>query len=72
METRTCIRCGTEMIEGGGGNGQFGLYFHPGSRQLPQYPVRAAVCPRCHEISLYMSDEDFDRMTGRKCKEVKL
>ncbi len=69
---RTCIRCGAEMMEGSVGNAQFGCYFRPGNRELPQYPVKAAVCPQCHDISLYMEDGDFDVMTGRKLREKKI
>ncbi|MBR4992592.1 MAG: nucleic acid-binding protein [Clostridia bacterium] len=56
---RNCLRCNTEMLEDAalqdrgrvvltGGLGNFGLF--------DKFPVKAAVCPNCGEVSLYIED----------------
>ncbi len=62
---RKCIRCGTEMIDG-----LLDFYGGVGPNQLSgAYPVKAAVCPKCHEVSYYMEDETFDRMNAKLIKQ---
>lgn len=34
----------------------------------PKFEVKAAVCPKCHEVSYYMEDETFDRMKNYAAK----
>lgn len=31
-------------------------------KSLTGFEVKAAVCPKCHEVSYYMEDDAFDRM----------
>lgn len=59
---RKCIRCGAEMIESGHITG---AGFKRNDRELKTYPIKTAVCPKCHEVSLYIEDDQFDKMTGR-------
>ena len=59
---RKCVRCGTEMIESGHITG---AGFKLNDREFKTYPIKTAVCPKCHEISLYLEDLEFDKMTGR-------
>lgn len=60
---RKCIRCGAEMEEdfaftGGGGN----VIRKKGFNAKAVYP-KAAVCPVCGEISLYVDDEKLTKLT---------
>ena len=59
---RKCIRCGTEMIERGHITG---AGFKLNDREMRTYPIKTAVCPNCHEVSLYLEDEIFNQMTGK-------
>lgn len=70
---RKCVRCGEEMIEGGTLNytGNF-TGFRLNDRDRRIFPVRAAVCPNCHEVSVFMDDKVFDEMTGKALKETKI
>ena len=66
---RKCVRCGSEMIEAGhiiGGG------FKLNDREIRSYPIKTAVCPKCHEVSLYIEDKESDRMTGRALIERKI
>lgn len=56
---RNCLRCNTEMLEDAtlhdrglvalrGGLGNFGMF--------DKFAVKAAVCPNCGEVSLYIED----------------
>lgn len=60
---RKCVRCGAQMDEGfvftgGGGNvirrkgGLVGKALYP----------KAAVCMTCGEISIYVAEEDLDKL----------
>ena len=58
---RKCLRCGTEMIEGGqitvtGGRGGSLAYNKSKQPRLPFGGTQpyVAVCPQCGEISLYL------------------
>ena len=42
-----------------------GAGFKLNDREFKTYPIKTAVCPKCHEISLYLEDLEFDKMTGR-------
>lgn len=66
---RKCVRCGSEMIEAGH---IIGAGFKLNDREIRSYPIKTAVCPKCHEVSLYIEDKEFDRMTGRALIERKI
>ena len=66
---RTCVRCGAEMMECGH---IIGAGFKLNDREIRSYPIQTAVCPKCHEISLYLEDKEFDRMTERKPGGVRI
>ena len=68
-QKRKCLRCGTEMIES---SHITGAGFKLNDRELKTYPIKTAVCPRCHEVSLYIEDKEFDKMTGRALIERKI
>ncbi len=68
-KVRKCVRCGTEMIEAGHITG---AGFKLNDRELRTFPIKAAVCPKCHEVSLYVEDKEFDKMTGRALIERKI
>lgn len=58
---RACVRCGAEMQEGftftgGGGN----VLRQKGLSLKAVYP-KAALCPKCGEISLYVDEEDLKK-----------
>ena len=60
---RKCIRCGAEMQEdyaftGGGGN----VIRKKGLNLKTVYP-KAALCPHCGEISIYVDEKDLEKMT---------
>ena len=59
---RECIRCKTEMVEGLNirDSGQFTsiIINTPGVFGKNLGKVKAAVCPNCGEISLYLEDTD--------------
>lgn len=70
---RKCIRCGEEMIEGGTlDSGWSVIGFRLNKRFQRNFPVCAAVCPNCHEVSVFMKDKVFDEMTGKALKETKI
>ena len=59
---RKCVRCGAEMEEGfnytgGGGN----VIRRKGLSAKAVYP-KAAVCPSCGEISVYVDKEDLEKL----------
>jgi len=66
---RKCVRCGSEMIEAGH---IIGAGFKLNDREIRSYPIKTAICPKCHEVSLYVEDKEFDRMTGRALIERKI
>ncbi len=66
---RKCVRCGSEMVEAGH---IIGAGFKLNDREIRSYPIKTAVCPKCHEVSLYIEDKEFDRMTGRALIERKI
>ena len=66
---RKCVRCGSEMIEAGH---IIGAGFKLNDREIRSYPIKTAICPKCHEVSLYVEDKEFDRMTGRALLERKI
>jgi hypothetical protein len=49
-----------------------GAGFKLNDRDFRSYPIKTAVCPKCHEISLYIEDQDFDKMTGKALIERKI
>ena len=60
---RKCIRCGAEMQEdfaftGGGGN----VIRKKGLSLKAVYP-KAAVCPKCGEVSIYVDEETAEKLT---------
>lgn len=59
---RKCIRCGAEMEEDfvfTGGNGN--VIRKKGFSMKAIYP-KAAVCPECGEISIYVDDEKLEKL----------
>ena len=66
---RKCVRCGTEMMECGH---IIGAGCKLNDRELWSYPIKTAICPKCHEISLYLEDKEFDKMTGKALIERKI
>ena len=65
----TCIRYGAEMIESGHITG---AGFKLSDREFRTYPIKTAICPKCHEVSLYIEDQEYDRMTGKALIERKI
>ena len=60
---RKCIRCGAEMEEdfsftGAGGN----VLRKKGFNLKAVYP-KAALCPKCGEVSIYVEDEALEKLT---------
>jgi len=49
-----------------------GAGFKLNDREIRSYPIKTAICPKCHEVSLYVEDKEFDRMTGRALIERKI
>ncbi len=68
-EMRKCIRCGTEMMECGH---IIGAGFKLNDRELRSYPIKTAICPKCHEISLYLEEQEFNKMVGKAFIERKI
>lgn len=59
---RKCIRCGAEMKEdftftGGGGN-----VIRPKGIGLKAVYPKAAVCPKCGEVSIYIDDKNLEKL----------
>lgn len=59
---RKCMRCGTEMVESGHITG---AGFKLNDREFKTYPIKTAICPKCHEVSLYIEEGEFGKMTGK-------
>jgi hypothetical protein len=66
---RKCSRCGTEMMECGHITG---AGFKLNDRDFRTYPIKTAICPKCHEVSLYLEEQDFDKMIGKALIERKI
>lgn len=60
---RTCIRCGAEMEENFIISSGYGVVIRR-SRSRAAVTPRAAVCPRCGEVSVYV--EEPEKLTGRE------
>lgn len=50
---RKCVRCGAEMMEDYGITSGYGIVVRKG---LSAVKPKAAVCPRCGEVSIYVED----------------
>ena len=60
---RNCIRCGAEMQEDFRITSGIGIVIRPAKGHVAVIP-RAAVCPKCGEVSIYVAEPD--KLTGRK------
>ena len=49
-----------------------GAGFKLNDREFKTYPIKTAICPKCREVSLYIEDKEFDKMTGRALVEKKI
>ena len=49
-----------------------GAGFKLNDREFKTYPIKTAICPKCREVSLYIEDKEFDKMTGRAVVEKKI
>ena len=59
---RKCLRCGSEMEEDFVFTGGFGnVIRRKGFSTKAVYP-KAAVCPVCSEISIYVDDEKLEKL----------
>ena len=60
---RKCIRCGAQMQEdftftGGGGN-----VLRKKGINLKSVYTKAALCPKCGEVSIYVDDDAIEKLT---------
>ncbi len=60
---RKCIRCGTEMQEGFSFTGGGGNVLRKKGMTLKAVYTKAALCPKCGEISLYIDDDAVEKLT---------
>ena len=59
---RKCVRCGAEMEEGFTFTGGYGnVIRRKGSGGKAVYP-KAAVCPECGEVSIYVDREQLEKL----------
>ena len=63
---RKCVRCGTEMVENVTAAVQgysYGLMITTDHKWFPRHlsKIRAAVCPDCGEVSLFINPEDLKK-----------
>lgn len=59
---RKCVRCGEKMEEGFKLTGGYGNAIRKkGFGGKAVYP-KAAVCPKCGEISIYVDDEQLEKL----------
>ncbi len=59
---RKCIRCGAEMEEDFTFTGSYGNVIRKkGFTGKAVYP-KAAVCPKCGEVSIYVDDEKLEKL----------
>lgn len=59
---RKCIRCGAEMEENFKFTGGYGNVIRKkGLTGKAVYP-KAAVCPQCGEISIYVDEEQLEKL----------
>ena len=70
---RKCIRCGAEMTEECAvrqSDNACGLVVTESSRLFAKNigKLRAAVCPECGEVSLYIETEELEKYKSRKMK----
>ena len=60
---RNCIRCGAEMKEDFRITSGIGIVIRPAKGHVAVIP-RAAVCPQCGEVSVYV--EEPDKLIGKE------
>ena len=60
---RNCIRCGAEMQEDFRITSGIGIVIRPAKGHVAVMP-KAAVCPRCGEVSIYV--EEPDKLIGKE------
>ena len=59
---RKCVRCGAEMAEDYSFTGGFGNVIRPKGMSLKAVYPKAAVCMQCGEISIYVDENDIDKI----------
>lgn len=59
---RKCVRCGAAMEEDYKLTGGYGNVIRKKGNIKACYP-KAALCPRCGEISLYVEGDNLEKMT---------
>ena len=60
---RKCIRCGIEMQEGFSFTGGWGNVLRKKGISLKAVYPKAALCPKCGEVSIYIEDDALEKMT---------
>ena len=61
---RKCVRCGAEMEEDFSFTGGYGNVIRKKGTTKAVYP-KAAVCPECGEISIYVDEEKLSKLTKK-------
>ena len=59
---RKCLRCGAEMEEGFKLSGGFGNVVRRHGKAA--YP-KAAVCPECGEVAIYLDEKHTEKLTAK-------
>ena len=60
---RKCVRCGAEMEEGFSFTGPGGNVLRKKGFSLKAVYPKAALCPKCGEVSIYVEDEALEKLT---------
>ena len=60
---RKCIRCGAEMQEGFTFTGGFGNVIRKKGLGFKAVYPKAALCPKCGEVSIYVEEESLEKLT---------
>ncbi len=60
---RKCIRCGSEMEEDFVFTGSGGNVIRKKGLSTKAVVPKAAVCPECGEISIYVEEEQLQKLT---------
>ena len=60
---RKCVRCGAEMQEGFSFTGGGGNVLRKKGLSLKAVYPKAALCPKCGEVSVYVEGEALEKLT---------